>query len=51
MFRKAYRLGKFLQDVNSVRKMKAWTNSSLALLELVAYAGEGTYYFLDQFLW
>eukprot|EP00878_Enallax_costatus_P010388 GHUV01010841.1.p1 GENE.GHUV01010841.1~~GHUV01010841.1.p1 ORF type:complete len:217 (+),score=52.11 GHUV01010841.1:287-937(+) len=49
--RKAYRLGKFLQDVNSARKMKAWTSSSLALLELVAYAGEGTYYFLDQFLW
>lgn len=48
--RKAYRLGKFLQDVNGARKMKAWS-SSWALLELMAYAGEGTYYFLDQFLW
>jgi hypothetical protein len=48
--RKAYRLGKFLQDVNSLRRMRLGGNS-LALLELVAYAGEGTYYFLDQFLW
>jgi hypothetical protein len=48
--RKAYRLGKFLQDVNSLRRMQLGGNS-LALLELVAYAGEGTYYFLDQFLW
>eukprot|EP00882_Tetradesmus_deserticola_P016822 GHRQ01017987.1.p1 GENE.GHRQ01017987.1~~GHRQ01017987.1.p1 ORF type:complete len:219 (+),score=79.11 GHRQ01017987.1:208-864(+) len=48
--RKAYRLGKFLQDVNSLRRMRLGGNS-LALLELLAYAGEGTYYFLDQFLW
>ncbi|KAF6260492.1 peroxisomal biogenesis factor 11 [Scenedesmus sp. NREL 46B-D3] len=48
--RKAYRLGKFLQDVNSLRRMQLHGNS-LALLEVMAYAGEGGYYFLDQFLW
>ncbi|WIA29960.1 hypothetical protein OEZ86_000058 [Tetradesmus obliquus] len=48
--RKAYRLGKFLQGVDSLRRMRLRC-SSLALLQLVAYAGEGTYYFLDQFLW
>lgn len=48
--RKAYRLGKFLQGLDALRRMRLRC-SSLALLELVAYAGEGTYYFLDQFLW
>lgn len=48
--RKAYRLGKFLQDVNGLRKVKL-SAGHLALLELVVYLGEGTYYFLDQFTW
>ena len=53
--RKAYRLGKFLQDVNGLRRVRlagsAPNSSHLALLELVVYLGEGTYYFLDQFTW
>jgi hypothetical protein len=48
--RKAYRLGKFLQDVNGLRKVRL-ASGHLAVLELVVYLGEGTYYFLDQFTW
>eukprot|EP00775_Hariotina_reticulata_P012699 gene12699-12830_t len=48
--RKAYRLGKFLQDVNGLRKLKL-SNNPLAVLELITYTGEGTYYFLDQLIW
>jgi len=48
--RKAYRLGKFLQDVNGLRRVRLH-GGHLALLELVVYCGEGTYYFLDQFTW
>lgn len=47
--RKAYRLGKFLQDVNNMRKSNA--TGHLALLELVAYGGEGVYYFIEQIVW
>ncbi|GIL73575.1 hypothetical protein Vretimale_5183 [Volvox reticuliferus] len=47
--RKAFRLGKFLQDVNSLRHSK--TNDATILLELLAYGGEGVYYFLEQFTW
>eukprot|EP00879_Flechtneria_rotunda_P005159 GHRR01005441.1.p1 GENE.GHRR01005441.1~~GHRR01005441.1.p1 ORF type:complete len:244 (+),score=99.20 GHRR01005441.1:182-913(+) len=48
--RKAYRLGKFLQDVNGLRRIE-FQGNSLELLEVLAYTGEGMYYFLDQFLW
>jgi hypothetical protein len=44
--RKAYRLGKFLQDVQHLRKSKA--TGLTALLELVAYGGEGVYYFIER---
>lgn len=47
--RKAYRLGKFLQNVAAARKVQ--TQHSHALLELVANAGECIYYFVDQFQW
>lgn len=50
LHRKAYRLGKFLQDVNGLRKVQLG-GGHLALLELLVYLGEGTYYFLDQFTW
>jgi hypothetical protein len=36
--------------VNGLRKVKL-SGGHLALLELVVYMGEGTYYFLDQFTW
>ncbi|PNW76289.1 hypothetical protein CHLRE_12g540500v5 [Chlamydomonas reinhardtii] len=47
--RKAFRLGKFLQDVNSLRHSQ--TKDAQFVLELVAYGGEGIYYFLEQFTW
>lgn len=65
--RKAYRLGKFLQDVNGLRKLQLLSGGNVALqqqqqcqqqqqqylllLEVLVYLGEGTYYFLDQFTW
>lgn len=47
--RKAYRLGKFLQHVNSARKVQLTSASSVC--DLIAYAGDGIYYFIDQFVW
>ena len=47
--RKAFRLGKFLQDVNGLRRSRSL--GYMALLELVAYGGEGVYYFLEQLSW
>ncbi|KAI8476804.1 MAG: peroxisomal biogenesis factor 11 [Monoraphidium minutum] len=54
--RKAYRLGKFLQNVNGLRRSAVWgapcrRDALLGALEAVTYAGEGVYYFLDQFIW
>ncbi|MEW5306087.1 MAG: hypothetical protein WDW38_010024 [Sanguina aurantia] len=48
--RKAFRLGKFLQDINNIRKCPA-TDPNMFFLELVANGGEGIYYFLEQFAW
>mmetsp|Transcript_7047 Transcript_7047/g.11996 ORF Transcript_7047/g.11996 Transcript_7047/m.11996 type:complete len:318 (+) Transcript_7047:31-984(+) len=47
--RKAYRVGKFLQGFNALRKSS--TTGFPAVLELVASGGDGLYYFLDQFVW
>ncbi|GAX73908.1 hypothetical protein CEUSTIGMA_g1358.t1 [Chlamydomonas eustigma] len=47
--RKAFRLGKFLQDINSMRKSRA--TGHLFLLEFLAYGGEGVYFFLEQAVW
>eukprot|EP00884_Botryococcus_braunii_P002385 jgi/Botrbrau1/12147/Bobra.0186s0059.2 len=47
--RKAYRLGKFLQDVNDIRKTPSTTRT--AMLEMIASGGEGVYYFVEQFTW
>ena len=47
--RKAYRLGKFLQNVNAIRKVPL--RAPHALLELLTNAGECIYYFVDQFQW
>ncbi|GBF91823.1 hypothetical protein Rsub_04928 [Raphidocelis subcapitata] len=57
--RKAYRLGKFLQNVHGLRNASLWAAAAggsradvvLGALEVVTYAGEGVYYFLDQFIW
>ncbi len=47
--RKAYRLGKWLQNVNKVRKKPPQT--PLDLLELLSNGGEAIYYFVEQFTW
>lgn len=57
--RKAYRLGKFLQNVHGLRRSSVWAAARggsrrdflLGVLEAVTCTGEGVYYFLDQFLW
>jgi len=57
--RKAYRLGKFLQNVHGLRSSALWrgrpaasrTEALLSALEAVTYTGEGIYYFIDQFIW
>uniref|UniRef100_A0A0D9VT37 Uncharacterized protein n=1 Tax=Leersia perrieri TaxID=77586 RepID=A0A0D9VT37_9ORYZ len=45
--RKAFRLGKFVQNVNALR---AHPHPPPPLV-LLAYGGEGVYYFLEQFVW
>mmetsp|Transcript_6720 Transcript_6720/g.20743 ORF Transcript_6720/g.20743 Transcript_6720/m.20743 type:complete len:238 (-) Transcript_6720:480-1193(-) len=47
--RKAFRLGKFLKDVDSLRKSRA--TGYLYLLEALAYGGEGVYFFIEQGVW
>uniref|UniRef100_A0A7I4FJK9 Peroxisomal biogenesis factor 11 n=1 Tax=Physcomitrium patens TaxID=3218 RepID=A0A7I4FJK9_PHYPA len=47
--RKAFRLGKFIQDVNVLKKTNF--NTRDGFLELVATGGEGFYYFVEQFVW
>ncbi|KAI5076555.1 hypothetical protein GOP47_0008620 [Adiantum capillus-veneris] len=48
--RKAFRLGKFIQDVNALRATPSFSSRE-GLLEIVAYGGEGIYYFIEQFVW
>ncbi|XP_061343258.1 peroxisomal membrane protein 11A isoform X2 [Gastrolobium bilobum] len=48
--RKAFRLGKFVQDLNTLRNSRVDSNREL-ILYLIAYGGEGFYYFVEQFVW
>ncbi|KAH0680530.1 hypothetical protein KY284_021615 [Solanum tuberosum] len=48
--RKAFRLGKFVQDVNALRSANISSKEDL-LLSILAYGGEGLYYFVEQFVW
>ncbi|KAF7851576.1 hypothetical protein BT93_L3575 [Corymbia citriodora subsp. variegata] len=48
--RKAFRLGKFVQDVNALRASPLDSGQDL-ILSLIAYGGEGVYYFVEQFVW
>ena len=48
--RKAFRLGKFVQDVNALRNSHFYSNQEL-VLSIIAYGGEGLYYFVEQFIW
>ncbi|XP_020594736.1 peroxisomal membrane protein 11-3-like [Phalaenopsis equestris] len=50
--RKAFRLGKFVQDVNALRDAAGRPTSYVDfLLSAAAYGGEGVYYFLEQVVW
>ncbi|KAL3845218.1 hypothetical protein ACJIZ3_002621 [Penstemon smallii] len=50
--RKAFRLGKFVQDINALRTTTDHTDSNLNLiLSIIAYGGEGLYFFIEQFVW
>lgn len=48
--RKAFRLGKFVQDVNALRNSHLDSKEEI-LLSVIAYGGEGLYYFFEQFIW
>ncbi|CAN4122799.1 unnamed protein product [Withania somnifera] len=48
--RKAFRLGKFVQDVNAFRLGNVNSKEEL-ILSILAYGGEGLYYFVEQFVW
>ncbi|KAI3726728.1 hypothetical protein L1987_66532 [Smallanthus sonchifolius] len=48
--RKAFRLGKFIQDINSFRSAKLHSKQDI-ILAIIAYGGEGLYYFVEQFVW
>lgn len=47
--RKAFRLGKFVQDLNALKRTRL--DSGKGALALIAYGGEGVYYFVEQFVW
>ncbi|KAL3639221.1 Peroxisomal membrane protein 11A [Castilleja foliolosa] len=51
--RKAFRLGKFIQDVNALRSTPHLASHSYSnlVLALIAYGGEGLYFFVEQFVW
>ncbi|XP_011031523.1 PREDICTED: peroxisomal membrane protein 11A-like [Populus euphratica] len=48
--RKAFRLGKFVQDVNALRGSHFDSKQEI-VLSFIAYGGEGLYYFVEQFVW
>ncbi|PIA55642.1 hypothetical protein AQUCO_00700154v1 [Aquilegia coerulea] len=48
--RKAFRLGKFVQDINALRSASFDSNQEIILTPL-AYGGEGLYFFVEQFVW
>ncbi|XP_057832666.2 peroxisomal membrane protein 11A [Cryptomeria japonica] len=47
--RKAFRLGKFIQDYNALKQISL--DSTEGRLGILAYGGEGIYYFVEQFTW
>eukprot|EP00232_Nephroselmis_pyriformis_P009425 CAMPEP_0182879320 /NCGR_PEP_ID=MMETSP0034_2-20130328/15900_1 /TAXON_ID=156128 /ORGANISM="Nephroselmis pyriformis, Strain CCMP717" /LENGTH=163 /DNA_ID=CAMNT_0025012251 /DNA_START=85 /DNA_END=573 /DNA_ORIENTATION=- len=50
MSRKAFRVGKFLGNVNTLKRLSATTRVRLALV-LMSEGGEAAYYFLEQAVW
>ncbi|XP_018447339.2 peroxisomal membrane protein 11A [Raphanus sativus] len=49
--RKAFRLGKFVQDINSLRASRYHNSNRDLVIPILAYGGEGVYYFVEQFVW
>lgn len=51
--RKAFRLGKFIQDVNALRSARYEYHHDPRrwYLSIIAYGGEGVYFFVEQFIW
>ena len=51
--RKAFRLGKFIQDVNALRSARYEYHHDPRrwILSMIAYGGEGIYFFVEQFIW
>lgn len=60
--RKAFRLGKFIQDVNALRAAARVEHRHhhhhhhhhdrhRLILSIIAYGGEGVYFFVEQFIW
>ena len=47
--RKAFRLGKFVQDVNALRN-SLLDSMQESFISIIAYGGEGLYYFIEQFI-
>lgn len=48
--RKAFRLGKFVQDLNALRN-SCFDSKVDVILSTIAYGGEGLYMFVEQFVW
>ncbi|KAF5740751.1 Peroxin 11A isoform 1 [Tripterygium wilfordii] len=48
--RKAFRLGKFVQDINALRS-SSFDSKQDIILSVIAYGGEGLYFFVEQFIW
>ncbi|CBI19655.3 unnamed protein product, partial [Vitis vinifera] len=48
--RKAFRLGKFVQDLNALRNT-CFDSKEDVILSIIAYGGEGLYMFIEQFVW
>jgi hypothetical protein len=48
--RKAFRLGKFVQNLNALRNSRVDSKREL-IFSFIAYGSEGFYYFIEQFVW
>ncbi|KAK9136388.1 hypothetical protein Syun_015718 [Stephania yunnanensis] len=49
--KQALHLGKFIEDLNELRKLEFGSNQDLMALNLMAHGGSGLHHFLEQFLW
>ncbi|GAB2252810.1 hypothetical protein Droror1_Dr00005657 [Drosera rotundifolia] len=55
--RKAFRLGKFIQNVNALRRSVRSDDDCtcnflvVLILSIIAHGGEGVYFFVEQFVW